>query len=1434
MADESIRKLFNEVDLPREWLQEHFGQAWIEKVQVSMKQHSWTILLHLPEPIPAEIWYEFQLRLNKHFHPIRVKVHFIYDSVNHETTLEKVKYWIQKQIEENHAPASGSWFGKAEWSVQGERIEVVFANPTILDMAKSRGIDQLVAKYYTRITGKSVTIHLSAKEDLSTQEHLEQLQQKKAEEEQVLIQQALAEQAEISQMREENPPEIQLEKRVGYQIKEDSRLMNQIIEEENRVVVQGKVFRSEMKELKSGRQLFTFNLTDFTDSISCKYFAKDKEQAKICSLVQNGDWLKVKGNVQYDTFARELVMMINDFHEVESNETERMDHAEEKRVELHLHTSMSAMDGIYDVKDIVQRVAKWGHPAVAITDHAVVQAYPEAYDIAKKTGVKVLYGVEANIVDDGVPIVMNEVDRGELLEDTYVVFDVETTGLSAVHDVIIELGAVKMKDGKVVETFSEFANPHRPLPQQIIELTHITDDMVKDAPEIDDVIARFLQFIDGCVLVAHNARFDMGFLQEAVKRIGEQPVKNPVLDTLELARFLYPGLRNHRLNNLADKLDVKLEQHHRAIYDAETTGYVLWKMLHETVAKNIVRLPQLNEDQGERDFSRMRPFHAILLVKNPEGMKNLYKLISMSHLKYFYRVPRIPRSQLMKHREGLLIGSGCERGELFETALNKSPTEVEEVARFYDYLEIQPVDYNIHLVEKGFVENDERLRQANRLLVEIGEKLGKPVVATANVHYLDEQDAISREIIAANQTGAKPKGPLPKAHFRTTNEMLKEFRYLGEQKCKEVVITNPRMIAEEWIEDGIQPFPEETFTPNLEGAEEELKQICYDTAHDWYGETLPEVVQARLDRELGSIIKHGYSTLYMISQKIVNKSLEDGYIVGSRGSVGSSVVATFSRISEVNPLPPHYRCEKCKYSEFVTDGSYESGFDLPDKQCPECNEVLLKDGHDIPFETFLGFEADKEPDIDLNFDGEYQARAHAYTEDLFGKEYIYRAGSINTVKEKTAYGYVKKYAEQHNLTLRHAEIDRLAQGCVGVKRSTGQHPGGLMVVPQEKEIFDFSPIQHPADAAKSAVITTHFDYKSISGKILKLDLLGHTGPTIQRLLHNMTGIDPTKVPLGDPKVIEIFSSLKPLGIVPEQINGIRHGTLGIPEFGTYFARGILEDAKPRRFSELTRVSGLSHGTDVWQGNVQDLINRGTCTLSEAICCRDDIMMYLLRKGLPSKNAFKIMEKVRKGRGVTDEEADLMRENGVPEWYIGCCRKIKYMFPRAHAAAYVTAAVRIAWFKVYHPAEFYAALFSTKVGDFDIEEVLKGYDHVSRLIKEINEKGFQASAKEKTLLTVLELVQEMYARGIKIKPIDIYESHANKFQVKDGELVPPFESIAGVGESVAFSIMQARKDGEFLSIDDFQKRSRASSTVVDIFRNMGCFKDLPESNQLVLF
>lgn len=1435
---EAVKRLFQQVGLTEDWVTKYFEHAFIDKVSVYPQKRKWLIHLHTPEVVPPKIWQAIQDHIQHYYQETcDVFVQFYYDQIDTEIFFETYWHWIRKQIEKNVSVSSSGWLGQAKWKVRNQQLEIHFPNPIMQNMAKQKQIDRFVKKYYKKLTGRSITVKFQS---VSPKSQQEDFQEKRLKEEQALIDQALTEQkraVEKAAAKKFEKPKIE-RIQIGMEIQDQPLSIREIQEEERRVTIQGKVFKKEVKELKSGRILHTLYVTDHTDSIAAKLFAQDKEDLAVLEQVETGMWLKIRGSVQFDPFVRDLVLMIRDLNQVQV--TERMDTAKEKRVELHLHTAMSAMDGIYgfakescfSFEDIIKRAKKWGHPALAITDHGVLQAFPQASEIALKHDFKLILGMEAYVVDDGVPIVMRPTDQ-ELIKGEYVIFDVETTGLSAVHDVIIELAAVKMKDGKIVDRFEAFANPHRSLAPHIVDLTGITDEMLKDAPEIDEVIQDFLKFIKGCHLVAHNARFDMGFLQEAVKKLGEAPVKNSVIDTLELARYLYPDLKNHRLNTLCNYLDVTLEQHHRAIYDAEATGYVFWKMIEEATKRGHLTLVSLNEETKDRNLNRLRPFHASILVKNRTGLKNLYQLTSMSHINHFYRVPRIPRSELEKYREGLLIGSGCEKGELFEAALNKSPQEVEEIAKFYDYLEIQPIEVNQHLIDRGWVEGPERLEEANRTIVEIGEKLGKPVVATGNVHYLDREDAIYREIVAYSQSGGpKPQSPLPPAYFRTTDEMLEEFSYLGEEKAYEVVVSHSRMIADQ-IEH-VEPFPEGTFAPAMEGAEEELRRICYETAHKLYGNPLPKLIEDRLETELNGIINNGYAVIYMISHKLVKKSLDDGYLVGSRGSVGSSFVATMSQVSEVNPLPPHYLCQDCHEVEFVTDGSVETGFDLPDKDCPSCGKAMTKDGHDLPFATFLGFEGDKTPDIDLNFASDYQARCHAYAEELLGKKSVFRAGSVGTIKEKTAYGFVKKYAEEKGLHLRQAEIERLAQGCIGVKRSTGQHPGGLMVIPQDMDVHDFTPIQRPANNMKSNVTTTHFDYDAISGKILKLDLLGHTAPAMLRTLQDMTGIDPRKIPTNDPKVIELFRSTKSLGIQPEQIGGVSLGTLGIPEFGTAFAQGILADTRPTTIGEFTRVSGLSHGTDVWAGNARELIKSGTCTLSEAICNRDDIMLYLIRQGIEPKTSFEIMEKVRKGKGLTEEQEVLMREHQVPDWYIESCKKIKYMFPRAHAAAYVISAIWIAYFKVYYPAEFYAASFSKSVNNCDIELMLQGYQVVSKRIEEIKEKGYQASAKESQLQTVLELAQEMYARGIEFLPVDLYRSEAENFIVVDGKILPPFASIAGVGENAAHNIVSAREQGEFLSIDDLQKRSRISSTVIESLEKLGCLKDLPASNQLSLF
>ncbi|PTM58967.1 DNA polymerase III catalytic subunit PolC type [Desmospora activa DSM 45169] len=1405
----------------------YFTEASIEKVKVSRKQKMWTFYLRLETPVPPNVMFAMQKQVAEAFHPV-VQVQFVvrYQQADLEQLIEMYWHWIRKKVAQNLSPSAAGWLSRAEWTMVDSTLTLSFPSRMMTQMAVAKQLDQVVSSLFQEVSGTRIQVKLQVDANSQAQE---QFREQREQEEKKLIQEAMVSLEEAASAPDEGGAEEEGPVTIGYDFNDEPILIKEITDEERRVCIKGKVFKVEMRELRSGRTLLTFNVTDYSDSIAVKVFARDKEDAATLTRIKDGMWVALRGSVQYDTFARDLVVMANDIREVKPYK--RMDTADEKRVELHLHTAMSAMDGVYDPGEMVKRAAEWGHPAVAITDHGVLQAYPDAFSAGKKHGIKILYGLEAFVVDDGVSVVMNE-EKRLLKEDTYVVFDVETTGLSAMHDEIIELAAVKVENGAIVDRFESFVNPHRPLSATITELTSITDDMVKDAPDLDAVLPDYLNFIEGTVLVAHNARFDMGFLQAGAKKIGREPVKNPVIDTLELGRLLYPRLKNHRLNTLCKQFDIDLTQHHRAIYDAEATGYLLWKMLEDCVERELPRLDQLNQLTGERDVSRLRPFHGIVLVENLTGLKNLYKMVSESHLNYFHRTPRIPRSLLQKYREGLIVGSGCEKGELYEAALTKSPEEVEAIAEFYDYLEIQPIEVNRHLVEKELVENEERLRDANRLLVEIGEKLGKPVVATSNAHYLDAWDSPFRDILAFNQTGGfRNSGPLSPVHFRTTDEMLAEFSYLGEEKAIEVVVTNPRAIADR-IEE-MKPFPDDLHTPIIEGAEEELRQICYDTAREMYGEPLPTIVEERLEKELGSIIKHGFAVIYLISQKLVVKSLQDGYLVGSRGSVGSSFVATMSHITEVNPLPPHYVCPSCKHSQFIADGTVASGFDLPDKDCPECGSNMKKDGHDIPFETFLGFKGDKVPDIDLNFSGEYQPQAHKYTEELFGKDYVYRAGTISTVAQKTAFGYVKKFEEEKGQQWRSAEIDRMVEGCSGVKRTTGQHPGGQMVIPQNLEVFDFTPIQRPADDVKSETITTHFDYHAISGRLLKLDILGHDDPTVIRMLQDLTGVDPQSIPVDDPEVMKLFSGTESLGITPEELGTVT-GTLGIPEFGTRFVRQMLEDTKPTTFSELVRISGLSHGTDVWLNNAQDLVRNGTAVLSEVISTRDDIMIYLIYKGMDPSIAFKLMEKVRKGKGLTEEEGELMRQHDVPQWYIDSCRKIKYMFPKAHAVAYVLMAVRIAWFKVYHPIEYYATYFTVRADDFDVELVLKGKDAVKKAIVEIEEKGVSASPKEKGLLTILESVREMLARGLTFQRVDLYRSDATHFKVEGDSLIPPFSSVSGIGTNAAKNIVVARQDGEFLSIEDLTKRARVTSAVVEVLKRLGCLDEMPESNQLTLF
>lgn len=1422
---ERFSLLLKQAEIPEDYQSLYFAEGMIEKLELSRQNKQWTFYIRLERLLPGLVYRAFLQRLQTAFSHIAM-VDCMLSYMNEiDVNYFIVEYW-EYVIDElaNKMSNFAAALKASPPTFENNKLLLSVGNEITQNMMRKKEVDRLLSQFIYRITGKQFPIDFKVEE--SEEDYLAFIEEREQEDRSRALDALVEKESDAAPVLVEANQEFL----IGYKIQDEPVPLKQIIEEERRITVQGQVFFAEIRELKSGRSLLTFRITDYTDSISVKIFSRDKEDLTMMQAVKEGMWVKVRGRVQFDQFARELAMEANDVNELKPKQ--RADTAAEKRIELHLHTPMSTMDAITPVKKLVNQAAKWGHPAIAITDHAGVQSFPEAYSAGQKAGIKIIYGVEANIVDDGKPIVYNPQNLA-LKDATYVVFDVETTGLSVVYNTIIELAAVKMKNGEVIDRFERFANPHEPLTHTIMELTGITDDMLVDAPEISDVLRDFREFVGDGVLVAHNASFDMGFVNAGYRKMGEPELTNPVIDTLELARFHMPRLKNHRLNTLCNHLNVELVSHHRAVYDAEATGHVLWKLILKSEEREVTDLANLNDCRNSNDWMRQRPFHAILLVKNQIGLRNLYILVSKAHIDYYHRVPRIPRSELIKHREGIIIGSGCEKGELFETVMQKPLEEAEEVAKFYDYLEIQPTNYNHHLITKELVKDVKALQDINRKIVELGKKLGKPVVATGNVHYLEPHEKVYRQILISSLGGASMLKPdqLPDAHFPTTNEFLDEFAYLGEEDAYEVVIGAPGKVNE-WIEE-VKPIPDKLYTPEIEGVNEKTEVMSYEMAKSIYGDPLPDLVQKRLEKELASIIGHGFAVIYYISHQLVKKSLTDGYLVGSRGSVGSSFVATMMEITEVNPLPPHYVCPNCKHSEFIEDGSVACGYDLPDKNCPQCGGTYKKDGHDIPFETFLGFKGDKVPDIDLNFSGEYQPRAHNYTKVLFGEDYVYRAGTIGTVADKTAYGFVKKYEEEKGLQLKNSEVLRLASGCTGVKRTTGQHPGGIIVVPNYTDIYDFCPIQFPADDKESEWKTTHFDFHSIHDNLLKLDILGHDDPTAIRMLQDLTGLDPKTIPTDDAKVMGIFSSTEPLGVTSEQIR-TNMGTLGIPEFGTKFVRQMLEDTKPSTFAELVQISGLSHGTDVWLNNAQELIRQGTCTLKDVIGCRDDIMVYLMYKGLEPSLAFKIMESVRKGKGLTPEMEEDMKNNNVPDWYIWSCKQIKYMFPKAHATAYVLMAVRIAFFKVYYPIEYYATYFTVRADDFDIPTMVKGSSAIRSKIEEIERKGNDASPKEKNLLTVLELALEMCERGFHFKNIDLYRSHATQFLVDGDGLIPPFNSLPGLGTNAAINIAAAREAGEFLSIEDLQQRSKVSKTVLEYLQEQGCLKGLPETNQLSLF
>ena len=1224
-------------------------------------------------------------------------------------------------------------------------------------------------------------------------------------------------------------------------IKEPIVKIIDITPNEGRVAIQGEISNIETKELRSGKTLVSFDLYDGTNSLTCKVFCKPGEDGEVLSKLKKAKGVKLAGNAGYSNFTQEVELIANTVVEIGGmKKFKRQDMSEVKRVELHMHTQMSQMDAMTGAKDLIKRAMSWGMKSIAITDHGVVQSFPEAHKLLGRDNpdMKIIYGVEAYLAPDKKPSVTNI--KGQGIDTTYCVLDLETTGFSPVTEKITEIGIMKIKDGKVIDKFSTFVNPQKSIPSRVVEITKITDDMVREAETIDKVFPKVLEFIEGTVLVAHNAEFDIGFLKHYARILGHD-FDFTYIDTLSLAQEIFYDFKTYKLGRIAKNLGIKVEVAHRALDDVDTTVKVFNIMLEKLKERGAESLEDIevyasDEESKKVAYKKVKTHHAIILAKNYVGLKNLYKLVSYSHLDYFYKKPRILKSMLKQYSEGLILGSACSEGELFQSILlGKSDEHIEAIAKEYDYLEIQPLGNNDYLVRQEQVPNKEYLKEINKKIVKLAEKLNKPVVGTGDVHFLDPEDEIYRRILEAGQ-GFKDADDQAPLYLRTTEEMLDEFSYLGREKAYEVVVTNTNKISD--MCEPISPISPEKCPPHIEGCEQTIKDIAYDKAHELYGDPLPEIVQARLDKELDSIIKNGFSVMYIIAQKLVWKSNEDGYLVGSRGSVGSSFVANMTGITEVNALPPHYRCPSCKYSDFEDYGIL-NGFDLPDKECPVCKEKLFKDGIDIPFETFLGFNGDKEPDIDLNFSGEYQAKAHRYTEVIFGKGTTFKAGTIGTIAEKTAFGYVKKYYEEKNIPINKAETMRISAGCTGIKRTTGQHPGGIIVVPKGREIYEFCPVQHPADDANSDIITTHFDYHSIDQNLLKLDILGHDDPTVIRMLQDITGVDPKDIPMDDKETMSLFSSTEALGVTPQQINS-KVGTFGVPEFGTKFVRGMLLDTKPQTFSDLLCISGLSHGTDVWIGNAKDLIDNGVITsISDAVCTRDDIMVYLIKKGLPPNTAFKIMELVRKGQALKNPEKwaeyeALMRENEVPEWYIDSCRKIKYMFPKAHAAAYVMMAFRIAWFKVHIPRAYYATYFSIRAKAFDAEFMIFGKEKVREKMKEIEVMGYDAAPKDKDMYDDLEIVLEMYERGIKFLPIDLYKSKATKFQVEEEGIRPAINSISGMGNIAAEGISNASKEKPFNSVEDVRKRSKIGNAAIELLRKFDCLNGLPESDQMSFF
>lgn len=1476
-------------------LKDLFEQVTVDKVSSTKRKDFLRVYISSDRLIQKEDVFKIEEAIKKQFFPNIAMIIKIYERfhLSAQYTPEKLTDAYRDSILlelRAYSPVEYHLFKKADLEFREEGTLLLTLEDTVVGRTKEEELVRILEKIYQERCGLPVDIQVDYKESEEGKHREEdenkialhvaavsaraglgessaarilgqsgETQAKKEKAEKEKTQKGKTEQADRHASkrpikRSNNPDVI-----YGRDFDEEAIPISDIIGEMGEVVIRGQIIQIDRRDIKNERAILSYGITDFTDTMTVKMFFQSEQADEITGDMKLGAFVKVKGMASMDRFDHELaISSVAGVKKIPDFTVSRMDTSVQKRVELHCHTKMSDMDGVSEVKDIVKRAYQWGHPAIAITDHGVVQSFPTANhvwedlwkaekekrkeagdpDPDKQDFFKVIYGVEAYLVDDLHDIATN--DKGQDFSQDFVVFDIETTGFSPVENRIIEIGAVKVCGRQITDRFSTFVDPGVPIPFTIEKLTGINDSMVIGAEGIDKVLPRFLSFCEGCMLVAHNAEFDMSFIKENCDRQGIGHDFTYV-DTVGMARVMMPSQSKHTLDAVAKALGVSLLNHHRAVDDAEATAEIFIKLVAMMEKDGMTTLAQINE-KGKASpdiIKRLPTYHGIILAKNNVGRMNLYRLVSMSHLNFFARRPRIPKSILNQYREGLIVGSACEAGELYRAIVEgKSETEIARLVRFYDYLEIQPLGNNEYMIDSEKIPNVtsmEDIMEMNKKVVRLGEQFHKPVVATCDVHFLNPEDEIYRRIIMAGQgfPDADHQAPL---YLRTTEEMLAEFAYLGSDKAQEVVVTNTNLIAD--MIDTMSPVRPDKCPPVIEDSDRQLTEICYNRAHELYGDQLPDIVQNRLEKELHSIISNGFAVMYIIAQKLVWKSVEDGYLVGSRGSVGSSFVAYLAGITEVNSLSPHYLCPKCYYYDFDSEEvkAYGggAGCDMPDKVCPVCGTPLRKEGFDIPFETFLGFKGDKEPDIDLNFSGEYQSKAHKYTEVIFGSGQTYRAGTIATLADKTAFGYVKNYYEERGKHKRACEINRIVTGCTGIRRSTGQHPGGIVVLPVGEDINSFTPVQHPANDVNTDIITTHFDYHSIDHNLLKLDILGHDDPTMIRMLQDLTGIDPVKIPLDDPGVMSLFASTEALGITPEQIGGCRLGCLGIPEFGTDFVIQMVIDAKPKCFTDLVRISGLSHGTDVWLGNAQTLIEEGKATISTAICCRDDIMIYLMKMGVEPSLSFTIMESVRKGKGLKPEWEEAMLEANVPDWYIWSCKKIQYMFPKAHAAAYVMMAWRIAYCKINYPLAYYAAFFSIRASAFSYELMCRGQEYLENVMADYKRRSDTLSKKEQDTYRDMRIVQEMYARGYEFVPIDIFTAQSRLFRIVDGRLMPSINSIDGVGQQVADAIVEAAKDGPFLSKDDFRQRTKASKTIVDLMDELGLLGDLPESNQISLF